>query len=136
MNLATRRLTEAELQQWADAPNHVLWTVNVADKFGDAGLTGILSVAVEDEAVRIVDFILSCRVMGRKVEQAMVHVAVDFANRREVKRIEATIVPTAKNLPCREFWQKSGFKQEGDDTFSWDPARAYPLPESVHLTIQ
>jgi FkbH-like protein len=136
MNLATRRLTEAELQQWADDPNHVLWTVNVADKFGDAGLTGILSVALEDEAVRIVDFILSCRVMGRKVEQTMVHFAVDFANRREAKRIEATIVPTAKNQPCREFWNKSGFELDGENTFSWRPAQAYPLPEGVQLIIQ
>ena len=47
MNLRTRRLTEAELMAWAQAPGHELWAVNVSDKLGDAGLTGILSLEVE-----------------------------------------------------------------------------------------
>jgi FkbH-like protein len=79
MNLSTRRLTESELSGWAEGSGRSLWAVQVEDRFGDAGLTGIVSVEVSQTVATIVDFVLSCRVMGRKIEQAMVHVAVEHA---------------------------------------------------------
>jgi FkbH-like protein len=49
MNLSTRRLTGSELRTWASDPQHKLWIFRVADKFGDAGLTGILSLALKEK---------------------------------------------------------------------------------------
>ena len=66
MNLSTRRLSETELMAWAEQDPHRLWTLRVSDKFGDAGLTGIVSLEIQDRRAQIVDFILSCRVLGRK----------------------------------------------------------------------
>src|SRR6185312_693785 len=59
LNLSTRRLTDAELVEWARGPGRALWAVSVRDRFGDAGLTGILSVEVEGKTAKIVDYVLS-----------------------------------------------------------------------------
>jgi FkbH-like protein len=137
MNLSTRRLTESELSGWASGPGRAVWTFDVSDRFGDAGLTGIVSVTEDRGAARIVDFVLSCRVMGRRIEETMVHQAVEWARSVGLSRVDATYLPTAKNAPCHDFWRRSGFLANADDTqFSWDAAQPYPLPPCVSLTGQ
>jgi FkbH-like protein len=135
LNLTTRRMTEAELMAWTQAPNHVFYAVSVADRFGDAGLTGLVSIAFEDGAARLVDYVLSCRVMGRKVEETMVHLAVTSAAGRAAT-LTAKHLPTAKNKPCLSFWERSEFTPSGDGSFSWDLSRPYPLPEAISLAWQ
>ncbi|HRV91443.1 MAG TPA: HAD-IIIC family phosphatase [Anaerolineae bacterium] len=135
MNLSTRRMTETELQAWLESGDRQLWTFRVADRFGDSGLTGIISLDVVDGAGQIIDFILSCRVMGRKVEETMLATAVNYAQSIGLKHVYAQYIPTAKNKPCLEFWQRSGFEQNGqNDTFMWNAANCYCVPE--HVTIQ
>ncbi len=87
MNLSTRRLTATELLAWAKAEGHRLWTFRVADKFGDYGLCGIVSLMQEGSKGRLLDFVLSCRVMGRGVEESMI----------------STVMHHAKSLGCRKF---------------------------------
>jgi FkbH-like protein len=132
MNLTTRRLTEAELEAWAADPQHEVLTINVADKFGDAGLTGILSVEHQNDVTKVVDFVLSCRVMGRKVEETLLHVAVASAQRRGAKRLEAHYIETKKNKPCLEFWERSGCERS-DQVFSWDLTKPYLCPAPIQL---
>jgi len=134
MNLSTRRLTEAELQQWTAVPGRSLWAVHVEDRFGDAGLTGLVSLELQDGLGRIVDFVLSCRVMGRRVEETMVHLAVERARLHGAGRLEARYVPTPKNKPCLQFWEASGFQREGE-RFVWDGGRAYALPPAIRLEV-
>jgi len=135
MNLSTRRMTESELFLWASHPQRTLWTVSVTDRFGSSGLTGLLSVERDGTTARIVDFVLSCRVMGRKVEEAMAAAAVAQAKAWSLRRVEARYQPTAKNMPCLEFWQRSGFAVNGDaSVFEWQTQRAYPFPEALTVT--
>jgi FkbH-like protein len=136
LNLSTRRLTEAELLEWVGGPGRSLWTINVSDRFGDAGLTGIVSVEVEGAEAKIVDFVLSCRVMGRRVEDTMVHVAVERARAQGAQRVVAHFRPTAKNKPCLSFWQGSGFANDGGERFSWDSSKPYALPDVVRLELR
>lgn len=133
MNLSTRRLSEDELVAWAQAPGRALWTVSVSDRFGDAGLTGIVSVETDNGRGRVVDYLLSCRVMGRKVEEAMVHLAVETAREAGAKEVEARLLPTKKNKPCLEFWQRSGLAAAGETEFRWDASAPYPLPTCIQL---
>lgn len=135
MNLATRRLTAEELADWAAQERHSLWTLRVADKFGDSGLTGILGLVVEEDRAVISDFLLSCRVMGRKVEETMAALAVRTARGAGCRELQAVYRPTAKNRPCLEFWQRSGFTCEAPEIFRWDLALDYPAPEQVTLQV-
>jgi FkbH-like protein len=134
MNLTTRRLTEQELVAWAEEPGHALWALSVGDRFGDAGLTGILGLATEGERCRIVDFILSCRVMGRRVEETMAHLAVEWALERSLVGVEALYIPSAKNKPCHDFWkERSRFASADEKRFVWDISEPYALPECITL---
>lgn len=132
LNLSTKRYTEGELAAWVAAANHDLWTVNVSDRFGDAGLTGVVSVEYEPDVAVISDFVLSCRVMGRKVEETLLHLAISAARRRGMPRLRARYLATKKNKPCLEFLQRSGLSAEGDDFF-WDTIEEYPCPSVVHV---
>ncbi|HKQ71154.1 MAG TPA: hypothetical protein VJT73_17535, partial [Polyangiaceae bacterium] len=133
LNLTTRRMTEPELLEWSKDPLRSFWTVSVSDRFGDAGLTGLVGIEVEGDAVRIVDYVLSCRVMGRKVEETMAHLAVEAARARGASSVVATFLPTAKNKPCLTFWRSSGFANVDDREFRWDAREPYPLPEPITL---
>jgi len=133
MNLSTRRLTEQELLAWAADPGRRLWTVSVSDRFGDAGLTGIVSIEADGSVGRVVDYLLSCRVMGRRVEETMVFLAVETARGFGLRSLEATLVPTAKNKPCLGFWQASGLESPSPHLFRWDLAVDYPLHAAIAL---
>lgn len=103
MNLSTRRLTTAELFAWAEAENHNLWTFRVADRFGEYGLCGISSLVSQNGKGCMRDFLLSCRVMGRGVEEAMLSVVVQRAKILGCTELYTEFIPTAKNSPC-ERW--------------------------------
>jgi len=134
MNLTTRRLTEHELQIWTRQDNRKLWAFRVKDKFGDSGLTGILSLEVESGVARIVDFVLSCRVLGRKVENAMLAFATEQYAAVGLRELRANYIPTAKNKPCFNFWMSSGFSyDEKENRFSWLLTQPYRSPRGVKI---
>ena len=133
LNLSTRRLTEAELMDWSGTPGRGVWTFRVADKFGDAGLTGIASLECEAGTAHIVDFILSCRVMGRKVEETMVSWLMQRAHAQGAGDLRATYIETAKNGMILEFWRRSGFDCADGMVFTRPVAKGYPQPAAVQL---
>ena len=134
MNLTTRRLSEEELRKWAEQENNSLWAVRVSDKFGDSGLTGIMSLCVENKKGKIIDFVLSCRVMGRKIEETMVHVLCSYALELNLKEIYAEFIPTQRNKPCFDFWRNSGFSfNQPINQFSWNLEKEYNLPHFIKL---
>lgn len=134
MNLSTRRMTGNELCAWLKQERRKLWAFRVRDKFSDSGLTGILSLEAGAESCRIVDFVLSCRVMGRDIERVMVAVAVQYCRSLGCAELSAKYLETAKNKPCRDFWMKSGFAPgEAESTFSWSCSRSYSMPGHIEV---
>lgn len=131
-NLSTRRLTERELNDWCASPERSMWTATVSDRFGDLGLTGIISLDERGADFEITDLILSCRAMGRKVENAMLHFVVQEAARRGAKTVFMRFQRTERNLPALEFLDGSEFNRDGD-IFRWDCRQPYPLPDVVTL---
>jgi len=133
MNLATRRLSRSELQQWALMPGHRLLTFRVADRFGDSGLTGLVGLSIEGMRARLEDFLLSCRVMGRQVEETMLHVAVDHARSRGARTLHAEFRPTPRNAPCLAFLQRSGLREAAPNQFVWDLGQPFAGPPFITL---
>ena len=133
MNLSTRRLPEAELKKWAGEKGRRLWNFRVSDRFGESGLTGILSMEWDNSSARIVDFILSCRVMGRQVEETMLHVAVSHAQSVGAGKLVAGYLPTAKNNPCLRFFKNSGMQNHNNTEFTWDTGKDYDCPAHIEL---
>jgi FkbH-like protein len=133
MNLSTRRLTSDELRLWAADERRAIFAVRVSDRFGDSGLTGIISVELERDSLRVVDFVLSCRVMGRNVENAMLHFAVEYALREGASQVCLEYLPTGKNKPCLDVLSSCGWSRERDRTFRWNTSQTYPLPGHIQL---
>lgn len=132
MNLATRRLTSTELMAWAAAPNQAVLTFRVADRFGDSGLTGLVGLEYQGTQAHIVDFVLSCRVLGRNVEETLLSVAVKHARQRGAIELVAEFRPTPRNAPCLEFFRQSRLRAVGDK-FVWDALAPYERPPWVEL---
>jgi len=128
MNMATRRLTAAELLSWSEIEGHTLWTFRVADRFGDYGLCGIASLACTGIKAQMVDFLLSCRVMGRGVEEAMVATVMNSARDKGCDTVIAEIVPTKKNEPCNKWLEKlrAAMQEENRFTFSLHEPAVFP----------
>jgi len=78
-------------------------TVDVADRFGDYGLTGAVLFRVEADTLQIDTFVLSCRVLGRGVEHAVMAHLGALAADRGLKIIAAAFVPTGRNRPAEQF---------------------------------
>lgn len=114
-NLRTRRLTQSELERWLREGNQ-LFAFRVADRFGDMGLTGLVGLGISEGRVELADFILSCRVMGRDVERAMLDSAIRYARSRGLEQVEVNYQQTAKNRPVFEFMKSEGIIT--DDNFS------------------
>ncbi len=133
LNLSTRRLSDSELTAWASAGHRRFWTVRVRDRFGELGLVGLLSLELDGASARVVDFILSCRAMGRKVEETMLHVAVSAARASGAREVTADYRPTPRNGPCLKFFESSGFEQGPEHRFVWRGAAPYARPDMVTL---
>jgi FkbH-like protein len=133
MNLSTRRMTEPELQEWAANERRQVLAFHLSDRFGDFGLVGVVSAQASGEGVDIIDFVLSCRAMGRKLEETMLSVAIEWAQAMEAPRVRAVYKETARNAPCRKFFEASGLRREGADVFIWDLQFSYPAPQVVSL---
>lgn len=146
MNLTTRRMSAAQLVAWLDhreegVPfgheediNRGLWAFRVKDRFGDAGLVGLMTLELdlEDDTVVVTDFILSCRVFGRMIEHAMLATAVDVCREQNnVTRLKAVYRPTPKNSPCLNFLRASGMSEEKEHVFVWPVEKPYPMPEHI-----
>ena len=84
------------------------------------------------------DYVLSCRVIGRKVEETMLHFVAGASRKLGVTQLEAKYVPTPKNNVCLTFWkERSGFELDADgDLFTLRLEAAYPLPEGIELVLE
>jgi FkbH-like protein len=111
-NLTTRRYTEAEILAVMDDPRAIGLQLRLVDRFGDNGMISVLIGRVDDDgsAVEIDTWLMSCRVLGRGVEQSALNVLVSEANRLGASRLIGEYRPTAKNGMVREHYRKLGFE--------------------------
>jgi FkbH-like protein len=121
-NVTTIRYSEAELLERRANPACLVTTVDVRDRFGDNGIVGFLMTRATGDQVEIDTLLLSCRVIGRTVETAMLAYVCEYASRRGARRVLGRIVPTSKNAPARDLYERHGFAwktDEGGET-SWE----------------
>jgi len=107
MNLATRRMPQSQYWQWSRAGGRKVWTFRVSDRFGDHGLTGLVAVEADQHELAVLDFVLSCRVFGRGIEQVMLATVLQHARQIGCDKILARFFATEKNNPCLEFFRSS-----------------------------
>jgi FkbH-like protein len=101
-NFTTSRRTESELRSLVDAGAIVL-RVGVSDRFGDYGLVGVIVARLAAEELTVDTLLLSCRVLGKGVEHAMLRHLGEIAAARGLAHVSVPFKKTAKNEPARAF---------------------------------
>jgi FkbH-like protein len=120
MNATTRRYTEADVAAMASSRDRFVFGISAKDKFGDSGIIGVFILALERGECRIDTFLLSCRVIGRNIEAAMLAFILEFAKARGATAVLGEFLPTAKNAPAADLFPKHGFKKRTDTMFEAD----------------
>ncbi len=110
-NLTTQRYTTEELQQIFDADSKKVYFYGVADKFGDNGLVAAIIVDVSGEMPYIEEFAMSCRVMGKRIEQAILDDIETKLQKEGFECLQGIYIPTAKNKPVAELYKQLGYKK-------------------------
>jgi FkbH-like protein len=109
-NLTTVRRTEADVEAMRRDPAWRLYALDVTDRFGDYGTTGLVFAHRTDDATWDLDTVLlSCRVLGRGVESALLRVVTGDLMSAGAQRLTSTLIPTKKNAPVRDFLPRHGF---------------------------
>lgn len=115
-NLTTVRLTEAEVCATMRDPKFLTLQVRLADRFGDNGMIAVVLARVSGSEAVIEEWLMSCRVLGRRVEEACLNALVEACEARGVKRLVGVYRPTEKNGMVREMYGALGFARvAGED---------------------
>lgn len=122
-NTTGKRWTEGEAESFFAAGGR-WWAFRVEDRYTAYGLVGVIA----QQAGRLEQFVMSCRVFGLQVERAV----LATLQRLDPVIADARLVETAKNGPCREVYAQAGWTREGD---LWRAAPAKPVPAHVAITI-
>lgn len=113
-NLTTRRHPIEEIAQLSRSPAAAVRWLRLRDRFGDLGLVCVGIVRPSDDGTWEIDtFLMSCRVMGRGVEQAFLHDLVRAAIEAGARRIRGVYRPTPKNHIVADFYRQYGFAEIG-----------------------
>lgn len=114
LNLCTNRYTDAQIEAVKDSANQSYISLSVKDKFGDSGLTGVAVVSYEDGKGAVNDFLMSCRVMGRNIEFVFMDYIIDYLKSKGSDTVAAQYIPTMKNKPVSDFYDKVGLVMVGE----------------------
>src|SRR5581483_6836582 len=138
-NLTTRRYSEQQVSEMAARGCQIL-AMRVRDRFGDHGVVGVAITSDVGEVCEIDTFLLSCRVIGRTVETALLSYIGAEAAARGRCRLVGRFIPTKKNAPARDFYSEHGFRletQNGDGTvWSFDlREQKIASPDCIRVSV-
>ncbi len=139
-NLTTRRYTFAEVERVSLDPGFIALYGKLTDVFGDNGLVSVVIGRCEGEELHIDLWIMSCRVLKRDMELAMLDTLVEYARLSGVERVVGYYSQTAKNAMVKDHYAKLGFElvsaSEEESASLWAlDVRSY-LPRNTHIQVK
>lgn len=132
-NLTTKRYQEEEIRKLSNDKKTLVRCAQVKDKFGDNGITGVYIVKKENSEWIIDTFLMSCRIMGRRIEDGILSAILKDAKKQGVKKVKAMFIPTQKNQPAANFLSDYGFVKE--DNY-WVFSLENEIKTPSHLKIE
>jgi FkbH-like protein len=108
-NLTTRRYTEAEMEAFIQSDSCHVVSLRLQDRFGDNGITGLAIVKIENDVWHVDTFLLSCRIIGRTAETALLAHILEMAKAAGARRLIGEYIPTRKNALVKEMFRQHGF---------------------------
>lgn len=115
-NLTTKRYSEADARDLLADDRVLTWQIRLRDRFGDNGVVSLLIARGNATGGLEVDtWLMSCRVLGRQVEEAALNLLVSDARRLGYRRVIGEYRPTAKNAMVKDMYRRFGFALLGMD---------------------
>ncbi len=138
-NPMTERLTEPEVLARMNDPRWLTLYARLTDRFGDNGLIAVLMARLEGTDAIIETWLMSCRVLGRGVEQACLNLLATAAQSHGAKRLIGQYRPTEKNNMVRDLYPNLGFtplaETDGPTRFSLDLRDFTPHPVFMEINL-
>lgn len=125
-NLTTRRYTAADLEGMLRDEHTEAYTLSVRDRFGDSGITGLAILRFRGDTAVVDSLLLSCRVLGRKIEDAFLSSLARRAQERNARYLAGQYVPTPKNVQVASFYPDRGFETVAEGEYLLDLTRHQP----------
>lgn len=134
-NLTTHRYSQSEIEQIAADPQYLTLCGRLEDKFGDNGVVSIVIGRKEKDVLQIELWLMSCRVLKRDMEYAMMDTLVKQCRDCGIRQIYGYFYPTAKNAMVKDFYALQGFEkleEDVDGNAKW----SFRIPEQYTLKNQ
>jgi FkbH-like protein len=132
-NLTTRRYSEAMVAELEGDPDCLGWQIRLADAFGDNGMISVVICRRAGSDWQIDTWLMSCRVLGRRVEEAVLQELVTAAQRQGITRLVGGYRPSGRNQLVEEHYRKLGFElldRHPDGSTEWTLKIADAVPPS------
>jgi FkbH-like protein len=137
-NLTTIRLQPGDVAALAKAPHRMVLSIHSRDRFGENGLVGAILIRWQDGTVHLDNFLLSCRVFSRGIEQACLSAVLRFARDTGAAQVLGSYTASAKNAAVRDFYPRFGFQPTAGDgttlSFRHGLCDIVGVPEHLRLT--
>lgn len=130
-NLTTKRYTLADIETIANDESYITLYGKLSDLFGDNGVVSVVIGKIKGSILDIDLWIMSCRVLKRDMEVAMMDTLVSVAKTKGIKTINGYFYPTAKNKMVENFYEEEGFKLINKDK---ENNRKYELKVDDYIT--
>ncbi|MDO4483898.1 MAG: HAD-IIIC family phosphatase [Clostridia bacterium] len=137
-NLTTLRCSEGDIRAMQESENWLCLCGRLQDKFGDNGIVSVVAGEREGDALHLRLWLMSCRVLKRGMEDAMLDTLVTGARARGISTIVGYYYPTAKNNMVRDFYGRMGFaliKEQPDGSTVWALETSAYAPKNPPIEI-
>jgi FkbH-like protein len=132
-NVTTRRYTERQIAEIENDERRFAVQVRLQDKFGDNGMISVVIFDKGPEAWACDTWLMSCRVLGRRVEDVILAEVAEAARKAGAKRLIGYYIPSPKNAMVRDHFARIGFSPAGssqDGGTAWELLLAdYQAPQ-------
>lgn len=135
-NLTTRRFSQAEIEQLAEDASYITLYGKLEDKFGDNGVVSLLAGKKEEDILSMELWLMSCRVLKRDMEYAMLDALIAECKKQGIKKIRGHYYRTAKNAMVKDFYGIMGFERLGDGPSEGDSEWEFVIPEDYSCKNQ
>ena len=110
-NLTTIRYSEADIKKMISNNKIIITTISVKDIYGDYGITGLMITKIDKNSQASIDtFLISCRIIGRKVEESFLRNTFKVLKKKRIKILKAKYIRTEKNNLVQDLYEKNGLK--------------------------
>ena len=114
-NLTTRRYTEEDISRFVKGPGSIVFDFELEDRFGISGVTGVIIVNLKDGTAYIDTFLMSCRIIGRRVEKAFLAYVINHLKSKGIKKLIGEYISAKKNGLVSDLYENMGFRKHESD---------------------